>query len=197
MEGGVHVELRDGEQVQEGLKLGGLLRVDGQVFLHTGPQLRCNDDGDAAFRRRREFAEACLVAQDGDARARIEHIGGRGGHGSEFQDGTLVSGGAGWWLWEILCVREILREVAGDLGEGFELGVGDGAEHHFIPMFLDQHFRTGEPEGLGQPHGLAAAMLEDFGCGHSYVLYLYVKRPHAASASFRSSSSFGNGSPKS
>ena len=29
-----------------------------------------------------------------------------------------MSGWARWWLWEILGVREVLREVAGNLGEG-------------------------------------------------------------------------------
>ena len=39
-----------------------------------------------------------------------------------------MSGWAWRWLGEILGVREVLSEVAGDLGEGLELGVGDGPQ---------------------------------------------------------------------
>ena len=79
---------------------------------------------------------------------------------------------ARWGLWEILGVREVLREVAGDLGEGFELGVAYRTQHHLITVFLNEYFRARESEGLRQAHGLAAAMLKDFCCRRSYVLYL-------------------------
>gem|GEM_PF-2829649 len=81
------------------------------------------------------------------------------GHGSE-------------GLWEIDSVWEVLREVAGDFGEGFELGVANRTQHHLITVFFDENLRARESEGLRQAHGLAASMLKDFCCRRSYVLYL-------------------------
>lgn len=103
-----------------------------------------------------------------------------------------MSGWTWWWLWEVLAVREVLSEVAGDLGEGLELGVGDWAQHHFITMFLNEHLRAWESESLGQTHGLAAAVLKYLCCSHSYGLYPYRKQPQAACTSLSLSSSIAN-----
>ena len=66
-------------------------------------------------------------------------------------------------------------KVPRDLGERLELSVGDRAKHDFFAMLLNEDFRTREPECLGQPYGLTTAMLKDLCCGHSYVLYLYIR----------------------
>jgi hypothetical protein len=47
-------------------------------------------------------------------------------HGSELRDGALVRGWARWWGGEYCGVGEVFGEVAGDLGEGLELGIDGG-----------------------------------------------------------------------
>jgi hypothetical protein len=62
--------------------------------------------------------------------------------------------------------------VTGDVCEGFELGMSQGPKHDLLAMPLDEHLRPWKSESLGQPHRLAASVLEYFGCFHIYEMYL-------------------------
>lgn len=81
-----------------------------------------------------------------------------------------MSGRTGRRLWELRVVREAFSKVPGDVGEGFELGMGDRSEHNLVTMLLDENFGTGEPESLWQSHRLTATMLKDLCSFHSYVM---------------------------
>lgn len=81
----------------------------------------------------------------------------------------------GWPLgrfWKLVRVWKALREMPGNLGKRLELSMSDGPQDDLVTMFLDEYLRTRKSEGFGQSHGLTAAMLEDLGCHHSYILYL-------------------------
>lgn len=73
-------------------------------------------------------------------------------------------------LRELIRAWKLFSKVPGDFFKGLEPGRGDRAQDDFIAMLFDKHFRPGEPEGLGQPHGLAASVLEYFSGVHLYIL---------------------------
>ena len=59
------------------------------------------------------------------------------GRGSELRDGALVRGWARWWVGECCGVGEVFGEVAGDFGEGVELGIDGGFLIERAQILLD------------------------------------------------------------
>lgn len=81
-----------------------------------------------------------------------------------------MPGGPRWRFREALGAGEPIGEVAGDLGERFELRSRHRAKNHFVAMFFDQHLGALKSKGLRQADGLTATMLEDFRGRHSYTV---------------------------
>ena len=162
-------EVDDEKEIEKGFELGGLVGVRREIFLHARPEFGRDDNGDTGECGVRQFAEAGLVAENGNAHTAVQQIGGtHGTAGSKRRCGALMPRRPGRRRGEISAAGKSFRQMTRDFREGAKFFLRHGLEQDVFTVFFDQDLRALEAKGLGEPDGLAASVAKYFGGEHSY-----------------------------
>lgn len=75
MKGGVQVEVGKREETQEGFESTSVMRMGLQIFLHSGPEFGCDDDGNSRQGWIRQLLEPGTITEHGGTDAGIKEKG--------------------------------------------------------------------------------------------------------------------------